>query len=87
VWLHLFPDQLEAASVKAQPDQPAFHLLLQALQRLQALAQEQGAYVLVVFQPSKEETYLPLLGAAVPDLQHALQAALAQHGIAMLDLT
>jgi len=87
VWLRLIPDQLEAASAKAQPDQPAFHLVLQALQRLQTLAQEQGAYVLVVLQPSKEETYLPLLGNAVPDLQHALQEALAQHGIAMLDLT
>jgi SGNH hydrolase-like domain, acetyltransferase AlgX len=86
-WLHLFPDQLEAASAKAQPDQSAFHLVLRALQRLQALAQEQGAYILVVFQPSKEETYLPLLGNAVPDLQHTLQEALAQHGIAMLDLT
>ena len=87
VWLRLFPEQLEAAGVKAQPDQHAFHLVLQALQRLQARAQEQGASVLVVFQPSKEETYLPLLGNAVPDLQHALQEALAQHGIAMLDLT
>jgi hypothetical protein len=87
VWLHLFPYQLEAASAKAQPDQHAFHLVLQALQRLQALAQEQGASVLVMFQPSKEETYLPLLGNTVPDLQHALQEALAQHGIVMLDLT
>lgn len=85
VWLHLFPDQLEAASAKAQPDQHAFHLVLQALQRLQA--QAQGASVLVVLQPSKEETYLPLLDDAVPDLQHALQEALAQHGIALLDLT
>jgi hypothetical protein len=87
VWLHLFPHQLEAASAKAQPDQHVFHLVLQALQRLQALAQEQGASVLVVFQPSKEETYLPLLGNTVPDLQHAHQEALAQHGIVMLDLT
>jgi hypothetical protein len=87
VWLRLFPDQLDAASTKAQPDQPAFHLVLQALQRLQALAQEHGASVLVVFQPSKEETYLPLLGNTVPDLQQALQNALAQRGIAMLDLT
>src|SRR5713101_6922550 len=31
VWLRLIPDQLEAASAKAQPDQPAFHLVLQAL--------------------------------------------------------
>jgi hypothetical protein len=87
VWLDLFPDQLEAARTKAQPDQHAFHLVLQALQRLQALAQAHGAHVLVVFQPSKEETYLPLLGNPVPDLQQALQEALAQHGIAMLDLT
>jgi hypothetical protein len=87
VWLSLFPDQLETASAKAQPDHPAFHLVLQALQRLQTLAQAQGAYVLVILQPSKEETYLPLLGSAVPSLQQALQEALAQHGIAMLDLT
>lgn len=60
VWLHLFPDQLEAASAKAQPDRHAFHLVRRALQRLQALAQEQDTHVVVVFQPSKEETYLPL---------------------------
>jgi hypothetical protein len=87
VWLPLFPDRFEAVSASAQPDQHAFHLVLQALQRLQTLAQEQGASVLVVFQPSKEETYLPLLDDTVPDLQPALQAALAQQGIAMLDLT
>ena len=62
VWLRLVPDQLAAARVKAQPDQQAFHLVLQALHRLQARAQEQGASVLVVVQPSKEATYLPLLG-------------------------
>jgi hypothetical protein len=87
VWLSLFPDQLEATSVKAHPDQHAFHLVLRALQRLHVLAQEQGASILVVFQPSKEETYLPLLSHTVPDLQHPLQEALAQRGIAMLDLT
>ncbi|HEY5870220.1 MAG TPA: hypothetical protein VI542_32405, partial [Candidatus Tectomicrobia bacterium] len=87
VWLSLFPDQFEATSVKAHPDQHAFHLVLRALQRLHVLAQEQGASILVVFQPSKEETYLPLLSHTLPDLQHPLQEALAQHGIAMLDLT
>ena len=87
VWLRLVPDQLAAARVKAQPDQQAFHLVLQALHRLHARAQEQGASVLVVVQPRKEATYLPRLGNPVPDLQHALQAALAQRGIAMLDLT
>jgi SGNH hydrolase-like domain, acetyltransferase AlgX len=87
VWLRLFPEQLEAASAKAQPDQLAFHLVLQALQRLQTQVQEHGASVLVVLQPSKEEAYLPLLGNTVPGLQQDLQEALAQHGIAMLDLT
>ena len=87
VWLRLVPDQLTAARVKAQPDQQAFHLVLQALHRLHARAQEQGASVLVVVQPSKEATYLPRLEQTGPDLQHALQAALAQRGIAMLDLT
>ena len=58
------------------PDQHAFHLVLRALQRLHVLAQEQGASLLVVFQPSKEETYLPLLSHTVPDLQHPLQEAL-----------
>jgi hypothetical protein len=80
VWLRLFPDQLAAARAKAQPDQHAFHLVLQALQHLQTLAQEHGASVLVVLQPSKEETYLPLLGHTVPDLQQALQDALAAIG-------
>jgi lysophospholipase L1-like esterase len=40
----------------------------------------------VIFQPGKEQIYLPLLGETVPDLNTALQAALAAQGIATLDL-
>jgi hypothetical protein len=87
VWLRLLLDRLLTASAKAQPDQHAFHLVLQALQRLEALAQQQGTEVLFVFQPSKEETYLPLRGEPIPDIKHALQEALTQQGMITLDLT
>ena len=87
VWLRLLPGQLEAARGQARPNQPAFRLVLQALERLHTLVQEQGTDVICVFQPSKEETYLPLRGDAESDLQQTLQDALAQRGIASLDLT
>ena len=44
-----------------------FQLVIDALQRINILANENGASVLVILQRSKEEVYLPLLGESFPD--------------------
>jgi lysophospholipase L1-like esterase len=85
--LQLVPEQFGDAVDMGQPERREFQLVLQALVDLQALARQQGASVLVVFQPSKEEVYLPLLGKPVADLSAPLRVALDAHGIAYLDLT
>jgi hypothetical protein len=51
------------------------------------LARAYGTQVLVVIQPSKEMTYLLPPDEAMPDPSRALRQALAQRGIASLDLT
>jgi hypothetical protein len=71
----------------AQPESREFQLVLQAYQRLQALTQAQRAHLLIVFLPSKEEVYLPLLGEPAPDFSTPLQQALERLGMATLDLT
>jgi hypothetical protein len=85
--LQLAPSVLQNAANMGQPERREFQLVLQALVDLQALARQQGASVLAVFQPSKEEVYLPLLGKPVADLSAPLRAALDTSGIVYLDLT
>jgi lysophospholipase L1-like esterase len=71
----------------AQPESREFQLVLQAYKRLQALTQKQGAQLLLVFLPSKEEVYVPLLGEPAPDYSSSLRLALERQGMATLDLT
>ena len=85
--LQLVPSLLEYATSLGQPDRREFRLVLKALVDFQALARQQGAHLLVVFQPSKEEVYLPFLETTVADLSAPLRAALDANGIAYLDLT
>jgi len=84
--LELRPNTFAVLTKNAYSDTPEFASALQALVRLQTLAREQGAYVLLVFQPAKEQIYLPLLGESVPDLDRDLRAALDAHDIPSLDL-
>ena len=51
-----------------------------------AIATSHGAHVIVVLQPSKEETYLPLLDGTIADPGAPLRAALEARGIEYLDL-
>ena len=60
--------------------------MVDTLQRIQSLAKENDANVLVILQRSKEEVYLPLLGESVPDAASPLRAELEKRGIAYLDL-
>src|SRR6266540_2764702 len=86
-YLQVQPHRLAAVLTQAQPEQRAFRLVLDALTYLQAVARAYGTQVLVVIQPSKEITYFTLRDAAAPDPSQALRQALAQRGIASLDLT
>jgi hypothetical protein len=64
----------------------AFQLVLEALRGIHALAARDGSRVLVVFEPGKEEVYLPLGDESTPDPTRALREALARLGIDYLDL-
>jgi hypothetical protein len=84
VWLgpRLLPPQVHLAS----PTQPAFALVLQALERLCTLATQQQTHCLVLLFPGKEEgVYFPLSGEAV-DIAAPFLPELDKRGIAYLDL-
>jgi hypothetical protein len=85
--LQLVPSLVEDAASMGQPARREFQLVLQALVDLQTLARQQGASVLVVFQPAKEEVYLPLLNRPVADLSAPMRMALDARGIEYLDVT
>jgi hypothetical protein len=85
--LQLLPSFVASRAIEAQPERYEFQLVLQNCKHLQALSQDDGAQLLVVFLPSKEEVYLPLLGETVPDLSGPLRLALERLGIPSLDLT
>jgi lysophospholipase L1-like esterase len=84
--MELFPGDLVSKTADAQPERREFQLTLQALQRIHSIARANGTHVLVIFQPSKEEVYMPLLEDRVPDPAAPLRAALDKIGIRYLDL-
>jgi lysophospholipase L1-like esterase len=71
---------------QAHPGDQVFLLVVDALQRIQSLAKQDGATVLVVVQPSKQEVYSPLLGESRPDAAAPLRAALEKRGIPYIDV-
>jgi hypothetical protein len=85
-YIQLRPQRLDATMAQAQPGQEPFTRVVEALAYLQVIARAYGTHVVVVFLPSKEEIYLPLRGAPVLDPGEPLREALAQRGIATLDL-
>jgi lysophospholipase L1-like esterase len=84
--LQLFPSDFGNKTVGAKPDRHEFRLVIDALRRLHILATEQGTQTLMVFQPSKEEVHLPLLGEFPSNPSHLLRQALEGQGIECLDL-
>lgn len=82
----LRPDELAEMTVYIEPGNPIFDLALDALERINAIATSQGTHVIVVLQPGKEETYLPLLDGTPADPGAPLRAALEARGIEYLDL-
>lgn len=84
--LQLLESDYLAKSAATQPGRREFHLVLDALERINALAAQQGTHALMVLQPGKEQVYLPLLGETRGDPTVALRAALDRLGIDYLDL-
>jgi hypothetical protein len=84
--LPLQPTMLDNLTAESQVGTPAFTAVMAALTRLQTLTREQGAQLLVLLQPLKEQVYVPLLGETTPDPSATIRAALAAQGITTLDL-
>jgi lysophospholipase L1-like esterase len=82
----LRPDDLAEKTAYIEPGNPIFDLSLDALERINAIATSHGTHVIVVLQPGKEETYIPLLDGTPADPGAPLRAALAARGIEYLDL-
>jgi len=85
--LQLLEDDLLDKARHAQPGQRVFQLALESLQQVHALASNEGAHVLMVLLPGKEEVYLPLLGVTTLDPTSALRSALNRLNIEYLNLT
>lgn len=84
--LELQPGNFERNTNESTPGSREFDLVFHALERIWLIARQNGTRVLIVFQPSKEETYLPLLGETVPDVSGPLRRELERLGVACLDL-
>lgn len=84
--LRLLPADAKSKTVGAQPDRSEFRLVLQSLQRIHSTARAHGTHVVVIFQPGKEEVYLPLLGEDVPDASGPLYEELKRLDVVCLDL-
>lgn len=82
----LWPSNLDDKTAYIEPGNPIFELTVDGLERMHALATRRGTHVLVVLQPSKEETYLPFLSGHAVDPGAPLRAALDARGIPYLDL-
>ncbi len=84
--LRLDLNYLKAIGKNSQPDNPFFDISLGALQAIHRQATAAGTELLIVFQPSKEEVYLPLINREPLDPAGPLQRRLDQLGITYLDL-
>ncbi len=85
--IELAPAVYAGNAARATPDNPELLQVMQALEELRDLVVADGARFLVLLMPSKEEVYLPQLGAATPSAMAAFKTALGDRGMAFLDLT
>jgi GDSL-like Lipase/Acylhydrolase family len=84
--LELLPSNFKSKIKGAHPGHPQFDLTLDTLKRIRSIADSHGTKMLVIFLPSKEGTYLPLLDSDVPDVSGPMRGELERLGIAYLDL-
>jgi lysophospholipase L1-like esterase len=85
--LRLAPTAYAQQALMAEPDHPAFELVMEAIAEAREQALAQGSRFVVLLMPTKEEVYLHLLGRSYPPLVDAFAAALAERGIDHLDLS
>jgi lysophospholipase L1-like esterase len=85
--LQLVPAIYARNETLAQPSHPSFRLVLDAVRRTRALAQETGSQFLVLLVPTKEEVYLPLVDEKPPPATAPFATQFEQDGLPYLDLT
>jgi lysophospholipase L1-like esterase len=85
--LQLVPAVYARNESLAQPSNPSFRLVLDAVRRTQALAQETGSQFLVLLMPTKEEVYLPLVDGEAPPGTAPFAVQFEADGLPYLDLT
>lgn len=84
--LQLRPDDYASRIEDVQPGDPVFEIVVASLERMHEIAMQDGTQMIVVFQPAKEEVYLPLLDGRAPDPGAPLRRALEDRGIEYIDL-
>jgi lysophospholipase L1-like esterase len=85
--LQLAPTVYARNETLAQPDHRNFGLVLDAVQRTRALAEQKGSRFLVLLVPTKEEVYLPLVDEPSPPATEPFVDQFASDGVPYLDLT
>jgi lysophospholipase L1-like esterase len=84
--LELFPADFNTKTAGARAGRPELGVVVDAVKTLAVTAAGHGARMVVVLEPSKEETYLPLVGRRFVDPSAALRQALDELGIPSVDL-
>jgi hypothetical protein len=84
--IQLVPSLLTHMAIFAQYGRPEFMLILETIEQINALAQKNHTECLILFFPSKEEVYLPLLGEKAANLSEPFISELDKRGISYLDL-
>jgi hypothetical protein len=85
--VRLVEERYGGAAAAAAAGQPGFTRVIDALERLHAAVRADGAEMVVLPFPTKEEVHLPLLGVRPHELVAPFRRALEQRGIPCLDLT
>ncbi len=84
--VQLVPRLLAQMASRGHPGRRGFTLTLQTIERLHALGTQHHTRTVILFFPSKEEVYLPLVDDRTPDLAAPFLPELETRGIAYLDL-
>jgi lysophospholipase L1-like esterase len=85
--LQLAPAVYARNETLAQPDHRNFGLVLDAIERTRALAEQNGSGFLVLLIPTKEEVYLPLVDEPSPPATEPFVTQFATDGVPHVDLT
>jgi hypothetical protein len=85
--VRLVEERYGDAAASAAAGRPSFTHVIDTLERLHTAVRANGAEMIVLPFPTKEEVHLPLLGVRPHELVVRFKRALDQRGIPCLDLT